>query len=273
MNWFFVLIIISLVCLSGCIVDVPDEPVATPVPTIIPVNITPEQTPAKPLETPDPEEYTETIITYVKTAIPTPVESIIKFVSRTPTPSLTPTPAESNISAVTFTKYYGDDFNIEYPNTWMERVSTVNSESLYIPKTAKIKATTRVITLDSGDGTTKFTAYTSDFIVPGNYDLDASIDWCQQSVTPRFFDVAGTSAMTNYERRFTTFQSPYVTFDVIIPPESSSYPFSYSERYQVSYSHYYIFEFSNNGSINDYKDIKKRMLDSLQAEERIYLKR
>jgi hypothetical protein len=268
--------VISLFCLmvfsAGCIVDVPDEPVATPTPTIAPANITPEQTPTKPIETPVPEEYKETVITYIKTAIPTPVESVIKFVSRTPTPSLTPTPAESNISAVTFTKYYDDDFSIEYPNTWKEQISTVNSDNLYIPKMAKVKATTRVITLDSGDGTTKFTAYTSDFIVPGIYDLDTSIYWAQQSVTPRFFDVSGSTALTNYEKHFTAFQSPYITFDVIIPPDTASYPFSYTERYQVSYSHYYIFEFSNNGTINDYKDIKKHMLDSLQAEERIYIR-
>lgn len=277
-----------MVLISGCIVSVPDESeTPTVVPTAIPTtepyintsfseNITaPEPTPTKPEETPAPDTYNETVISFVKTTIPTQSPSGIKFVKVTPTPSdsILP-PTETNITKINFTRYYDDDFSIDYPDTWKAPAvaTAINSEGLYIPKTARIKTTSRVVTLDGRDNQTKFIATTTDFIVPGIYDLDPSIEWCRMSITPKFTDVSYT-ALSNYEKKFTTlYLTPYVTFDVVLPSTAKDYPYSYTERYLVSYNHYYIFQFITRGDLEEYKELRDHMLLSLKAEERAYVK-
>lgn len=179
--------------------------------------------------------------------------------------TVTVAPASSNASG--WKIFQNNDFKVQYPDGW-EIVEAVAAQPSYVLYgEGKFTGDSRVIRFESGDGKTNFTAQVTDLKVPGTYTQELGIAWCQNTVTPRLFDVSGTGgSLTNYEKRTTKRDTEYVTFDVIVPEGSVFFPYAYTERDFASWSHVYTFRF-NTANLTEYKAMKDIMFNSLKAQE------
>lgn len=254
------LILVTFVFCAGCenlgvsvtYDDIPTQ-VSTPTPTEIP-----EVT-----ETPVLEDITENITENITEEITEEITELITvIITPIPTPELK---AEVNITPTLYTEYTDQDIKIEYPSDWAVKrytASTVNST--FISRN-RLSTMSRIVVFESRNGISNFTMYTTDLITPGESDFDPSIGRGSASVTQRFNDVT-SSVLTNFEKKYTTAtQSPYITFDVNIPKTSKFYPYAYTERDLITQTQFYTFRFNVRGSLEDYKELKTHMFNTLQA--------
>ena len=276
-----VVLIMAMVLCAGCSSQISQAGnMINPTPVQKMVVHTPSTTPTKTVTTePTPVQQVQKIVTQIPTTIKTPVPTptpVQGYILPDKPPSVAPTPIPedlTNISTINFTRYSDDDLVIKHSASWTVKKeitpSTVARESRILYAVYSFKPDTRIVTFESEDGVS-LTAMISDFMVPGKSDLNTRIEWAGSTITPRFYDVAGLSHLTNFEVRYTEFKTPYVTFDVIVPEGSVFYPYAYTERDVVSYSHFYTFQFNAvGGNLTEYKDLKDTMFLSLMTEERI----
>jgi hypothetical protein len=259
---FVILLLIILVFCAGCEslgVTVSYDDTVTKVPTLTTPNITPTKTITPVVTATRPAPYIPANVTAVPTELPT----------EEPTVEPTEVIDVANESQP-YTTYTDKDFTILYPSNWSVSTTSINTPKTPYVRNGLLKEDTRLVRFESKRGTVNFTAQTTDFIAPGNYVLDSLIDTAAKTVTMRFSDVAGHTAITNYDLKYTSqYQTPYVTFDVLIPQTSVYYPHAYTERNMGSFSHFYTFRFNTAGNLGDYTEIKQVMFSSIKAEEKV----
>jgi len=259
MKFLAVLILISLVLAAGCTTTPPKKIINTP------ATIT--ETPSLAVTTPFTTTSTQIIILPTPTPVPTETGFTgYTLPDRTPVPLVTESPKILVDPVSNYTLYSNNDFSVSYPQGWEVVNEIMRYPSNRMCGENKLKPEARLLTFRSADSSLNFTALTMDFVTVDKCDIKTTIDVWQDTIQPRFFDVAGPSAMTNFEVKYSEFKTPSVNFDVMIPQSSVFYPAEYSERDIVSYTHFYTFRF--NGNLTGWKEVKDTMFRSLKTEER-----
>ena len=255
------LLAIFMVFLCGCTAVNPSSIVITteaPTPTVT-------ATPTKPPVTPN---ILPTIITPNLTAVPTAIPTASPVPTRAPRlREPTPTPVPTMNLTQPYLKYENLDFKVEYPSNWTIDVTSIPAVHTPLNRQDEFKDDSRKVVFSGGNSSIYFEVITSDFIVPGGATLKANVYSVYDTVSARFPDV-GSSAISNYAVRYTAlYQTPMIQFDVTIPVYSTFYPLAYTERDFVSYNHFYTMRFITPGNPEDYKEIRKHLFDTIQAEE------
>jgi hypothetical protein len=156
------------------------------------------------------------------------------------------------------------DFSLDYPSTWEIEESIADYSAKQILGGDVFKESVRIVEFVSQDNRTKLVATTYDFIATGYRVSTPDIGWCRNSVTARFQDVNGATAVVNYKFFEDDGGNPAVTFDVILPKSSAWYPYSYSEKVVITLHHQYIFDFvAERGDINAYNNVKDVIFSSI----------
>lgn len=263
MNWAFkiTILVICMVATCGCegiIVHVPDP---TPIPTPTPApEITEEPTPDM--------NITEEEITDIPTPEPTTIVPTSTPTSRrTPRIVTTQAPVIPMNESQPYLTYADSDFTIDYPSNWTIQTATVAFVPSRLNYLNTFKTDSRQITF-RGDSNVNFIVTVSDLVSPGFGKMGTDIGLCTDSISQRFPDVGGPSAMSYYTTKYTDkFHTPYVQFNVHLPDNAAAYPLSYTERDLMSYNHFYNFRFNTPDTLENYDEIKNHMLDSLKTEE------
>jgi len=216
--------------------------------------------------------------------------------SVTPTNTPTPHPDPTDVSEINFLHYSDNDFNVDYPSTW------IITKSAYIPYYCKsvldtsrtdyhvcfenetksigpfnfyeddnIKKQSRIVMFTSADGTLKFISFTSDFLdtMHGNWMLNPTMDWARGEFELMYPDLTASTYISNYKY----FKSENVltsTFDVRLPESSKYYPSAYTRKAIVTLSHFYNFAFiTDNENFDQYRNLKDRIISSVRANDMI----
>jgi hypothetical protein len=217
-----------------------------------------------------------TDMTTTPTNPPTP-----KNVTTTPTKPIpvptTPVPVSTTTVAVTpvitgpppveltyYVSYPDAEFKVDYPENWVVKNSTISTPSVPFIIGDVIRPNSRMVKFESPDSAVNFTIIISEFKQIGTTGFDPSMENCADSITQRFTDVSGTSAISNYQKKFTSkYQTPYVLFDATLKTTSKSYPYAYTEMDLVTPSHFYSARFNTPGTLAAYTDLKSHMFSTL----------
>ena len=206
-----------------------------------------------------------TINTTATTAtISTPAPATLSTPETTQTMPVPIPTAETDVSKITFSDYSDMDFSLDYPSNWQIEESNVDYATKKISGGDMFKESVRIVAFVSEDNKTKMVATTYDFITTGYRVSNPDIEWCRNSVTDRFPDVNGATAVVNYKFFEDDGGNPTVTYEVILPKNSNWYPYSYSERVVITLHHEYIFDFiAERGDIDAYNNVKDVMFSSI----------
>jgi len=269
-------LMVAAVILTGC--TGPQSTAATvptPAPlamnTTVPVTQTPA--PVSPATTP------EISMTPDKTA------SVVS----TPVPGPDPT----DVSKITFLRYSDSDFSVDYPSTWTITTSTytpyyckneVDVEAAYYrvcyenemksigpfnfyQDDALYKTPSRIVTIQSADGTIKFVAFTQDFLdqLDGNVIVVPSFAWVKDEFQKMYPDLYAVNYVANY-RDFSTGNAKALSYDVVVPAGHD--PSAYTEEIIITVHHLNRFAFiTDNEHFTSYQALKQKMIASIQTHD------
>jgi hypothetical protein len=218
-------------------------------------------------------------LTIIPTATPMPIRAIT--LSRTPTPEPTVEefipdwtpepevipPTESNTENINFTKYVSRDFMAVYPSTWTVVNETFQMKDTTLYTRDIYQTDARMVTFTSEDEKLLMKVIIYDFITPGKYDMQPTIDKSRKAVALLFPDINSETAVYNFKYAQNEQRVFVASDDVIIPKTSMFYPYSYTEQSWVTWNHLFNVDFiSRTGDLDTYKELKYRMLSSIVTE-------
>lgn len=208
-------------------------------------------------------------------------------------PSPVPAADPEDISRITFSRYTGNDFSIDYPSAW-----TV-AESVYTPYYCKndvdvaneyyricyqdemktigpfnfyegqnnFKSPSRIVTMTSADGRLKFVAYTQEFLanLDGTITVYPSYDLVKNDFHKMYPDLYSLNYVANY-REFRAGNANALSYDMILPAGHD--PSAYTEEILVTVHHLYRFAFiTDTDSFSRYRNLNDRMLTSIATND------
>jgi len=172
--------------------------------------------------------------------------------------------AETNLSNITFSSYSDTDFSLDYPSEWVIKKSPADYSPPGIFGRDIFKQPARTVSFVSKDNKTKLVATTLDFIVPGNWVMNPDIEWSRNSVSARFPDVSGATAVINYKYFKDDRKNLVATYDVLLPKSAERYPYSYAEKVIFTLHHGYVFDLiAERGDIEEYNNLKYVIFSSI----------
>ena len=252
------IVIFFAILLAGC-TSTPSENV-TP---NITETITDTPTPSLP-----PTEVPTTIATELPT--PTPIPTTYFPFSDAPIPTGVPTPQPSTPQDASgnWVKYNNSDFQVEIPASWQYTESAISTVATNLNGRDLFKPTGRSVRFFSDTNLTSLTAKVYDFVAPGSQKLNQNIADTRAEITREYPDVTGEFAVQNYQYYQGSNLYMVLSFDVVIPPSSKYFPYSYSEEKFVTYNHLYVFDFvTTESSLTDYRALRDRLMGSIVAEQ------
>jgi len=250
--------------------------------------------------TPAPLLQTGTPVVMVSTSpLPAITETATPLITVTPVKTasavLSPVPAAdpADISRITFLRYNGNDFSVDYPSTWTVRESTytpyycmnnVDVENGYYRVCYQdemrtigpfnfyegqnnFKTPSRIVTFTSADGRLKFVAYIQEFLdnLDGTITVYPSYDFVKNDFHKMYPDLFSLNYVANY-REFRAGNANAFSIDVNLPP--GHYPPAYTEEVLITVHHLYRFAFiTDNEGFSTYRDLNNRMLASIQTND------
>lgn len=264
--------VIVLVILCGCTAVNPQTIIiATPEPTGTPTIAIPAPTPTVPEVT--PESFPVTIITpspeptpIPTTPVPTPEPTRVFSPIGTPTPI----PLETMNVDEPYVRYTDDTFSIDMPSNWSVRTDIIPFEQTQINHLSSVKMDTERFILSGSDPAINLTILVDTLFTGGTAKPSYDFARFANTITTTIPDVDGVRAISNFRTKYSLkYRTPIIQFDVRIPESSTSYPLWYTEWNSYSYNHLYTVRFNTPDSLEDYTNIRDRVLDSLEVEEAI----
>ena len=260
-SWILVLMLIGCVYCTGCMNGQKD----TREETVPIVAVTSTPTPATPFPTAIPRQVAVTI---QKTQSIPEGEPTLEAIEPewTEEPVVYPT-AVMDTSRTNFTQFKNRDFMAEYPSSW-----TVENETFPVRDVTRYKQDMyqkegRSVIFYSEDRQVSMMVTVYDFIAPGRYTYNPTIDSARRSVQTLFPNASGDSSVYSYEYRKNEQGIITSKYDVYFAPDVEYYPYSYTEETWVTYNHLFNVDFIvRTGNLGDYKELKYKMMKSIVTE-------
>ena len=248
-------------------------------------------------------------ITTIERTIPTTTVAIVNK-----TTVIKPDPTD--VSQISFSHYSNDDFSVDYPSEWNVSESTFTSyyclndlnpmshnyTICYQNETRDIgpfdfyetywdngvfQPISQVVMFTSGDGTLKFSSFTSDFTPPaiGDYRLKpmSTLDWCRAQFELNYPNLSASDYIENYkyfEEGNGNTRARRSIYDVTLPKDVAlptggimpmgpqDYPLKYTRETAVTLHHVYDFAFMDrNIDPNRYHNLGEYIISSITTTD------
>jgi hypothetical protein len=244
-------ILLALCFCMGCTQT--QEPITvnvTEVPTLeIPTTI------ATPTATPMP------IRAITPNPTPTPIETIDEPVPDWTQPPVIYPPAEPDTTKINFTKYVGDTFMAEFPDSWTVQNETFTLKDTTINGRDIFKSEGKKVSFISEDSKTRMVVLVSDILVPNWYNYIPTIDNAKRSVVSLYPEVNGETAVQNYKNAYNNQKVMVSSYDVVLPNSM------YTEKFFMTYNHGWRIQFIvSNQTLDKYRELEYRMTQSVMTE-------
>jgi len=187
----------------------------------------------------------------------------------TPTPVIIPT-VNPDTLAYNFTQFVDDDFMAKYPEGWAAVCQTFQLPDTTLYNMDIWKKDGRMVTFTSEDNKMRMMVTVWDFLNPGpnRYTFKPTIDSARKSIAKLFPNASSETSVYNYKYTKNDQQIFTSKYDVIFPPDSEYYPYTYTEETWTTYNHLFNIDFIviNGQTLEDYRELRYYMMKSIITE-------